>query len=102
MQNEINQAEASALELWDSVGCTSVRARDRFGHQVAETGHLVRERDIDLIAGLGVRNVRYPILWESVAPDSPHERDSAWTDERLAMLRERGIRVIGGLVQHGS
>ncbi len=102
MQNEINQAEASALELWGGVECTIVRVGDRFRDQVAETGHLVRRSDIDLIAGLGVRSVRYPILWETVAPDSPDELDFSWTDDRLAMLRERGIRVIGGLVHHGS
>jgi dTDP-4-dehydrorhamnose reductase len=68
----------------------------------AETGHTYRRGDIDLIADLGVTTVRYPILWENVAPDSLEELDFAWTDERLAMLRERGIKVIGGLLHHGS
>ncbi|HEU0135509.1 MAG TPA: SDR family oxidoreductase, partial [Allosphingosinicella sp.] len=54
------------------------------------------------MAELGVTTVRYPILWEAVAPESPDKLDFAWTDERLAMLRERGIKVIGGLLHHGS
>ena len=54
------------------------------------------------MADLGVKVVRYPILWETVAPDRPDELDFSWTDERLSMLRERGIGVIGGLLHHGS
>jgi dTDP-4-dehydrorhamnose reductase len=90
------------LELWGGVECTIVRLGDDYRDQVAETGHSGRRDDIDLIAALGIRTLRYPILWEKVAPDRPDLLDFAWTDERLAMLRERGIRVIGGLVHHGS
>jgi dTDP-4-dehydrorhamnose reductase len=54
------------------------------------------------MAGLGLTTVRFPILWESVAPESLDKLDFSWTDDRLAMLRERGIKVIGGLLHHGS
>jgi dTDP-4-dehydrorhamnose reductase len=94
--------EASRPELWGGVECTVVRVGDEYRDQTAETGHTVRRNDMDLIADLGVTTVRYPILWEKVAPDNPGELDFAWTDERLAMLRERGINVIGGLLHHGS
>jgi dTDP-4-dehydrorhamnose reductase len=57
---------------------------------------------MDLIADLGVTTVRYPILWENIAPDGLDDMDFTWTDERLAMLRDRGITVIGGLLHHGS
>ncbi len=96
------QRLAPLLELWGGVECTIVRLGDSYRDQVAETGHLQRRGDIDLIAGLGIRTVRYPILWEAVAPERPGDLDFAWTDERLAMLRERGIAVIAGLVHHGS
>jgi dTDP-4-dehydrorhamnose reductase len=89
-------------ELWGGVECTIVRLGDEHRDQTAETGHLQRAQDIDLIAGLGIRTVRYPILWEAIAPEDPDKLDFGWTDERLAMLRERGIRVIGGLLHHGS
>jgi dTDP-4-dehydrorhamnose reductase len=94
--------DAAPLELWGGVECTIVRLGDVFRDQTAETGHLHRRADMDLIADLGVTTVRYPILWEAIAPDRPDECDWAWTDERLAMLRERGIEVIGGLTHHGS
>jgi dTDP-4-dehydrorhamnose reductase len=90
------------LELWGGVECTIVRLGDEYRDQTAETGHRRRRGDIDLIAGLGMGTIRYPILWETLAPERPDRLDFAWTDERLAMLRERGIRVIGGLVHHGS
>lgn len=96
------RVETPPLELWGGVECTIVRLGDEYRDQVAETGHLQRRGDIDLIAGLGIGTVRYPILWESVAPERPDDLDFAWTDERLAMLRDRGIKVIGGLVHHGS
>ncbi|HMJ93704.1 MAG TPA: family 1 glycosylhydrolase [Allosphingosinicella sp.] len=82
--------------------CTIVRLGDGFRDQSAETGHDLRPGDIDLIADLGIRTVRYPILWERVAPERPDRMDFGWTDERLERLRERGIRVIAGLLHHGS
>ena len=89
-------------ELWGGVECTIVRLGDEYRDQSADTGHRDRPEDIDLIADLGVTTVRYPILWEAIAPEDPEVCDWAWTDERLTMLRERGIKVIGGLTHHGS
>lgn len=97
-----DSAEPSQIELWGGVECTIVRVGDEYRDQTRETGHSDRPLDIDLIADLGVRTVRYPILWESIAPEHPGKLDFSWTDERLEMLRERGIGVIGGLLHHGS
>ena len=94
--------EPAPMELWGGVECTIVRLGDEYRDQSRETGHADRKEDIDILAGLGVTTVRYPILWEAVAPESPDKLDFAWQDERLAMLRERGIDVIGGLLHHGS
>lgn len=89
-------------ELWGGAECTIVRLHDSYRDQAAETGHRDRRDDFERIAGLGLTAVRFPILWEAVAPNRPDTLDFAWTDDRLAMLRERGIKVIGGLVHHGS
>jgi dTDP-4-dehydrorhamnose reductase len=102
MTNPPANSGASRLEMWGGVECTVVRVGDEYRDQSVETGHSYRKNDIDLIADLGVTTVRYPMLWESIAPDRPDELDFAWTDERLAMLRKRGIEVIGGLLHHGS
>jgi len=90
------------LELWGGVECSVVRVGEDYRNQVVETGHSARLDDIDAIADLGVKAVRYPIVWETVAPESPDELDFSWHDKRLKRLQERGIKVIAGLVHHGS
>lgn len=102
MTEATTMAGGDRLELWGGVECTVARVGDDWRNQIVETGHWARPGDLDLIADLGIRTVRYPILWETIAPDSLHAFDFSWTDERLAMLRERGIEVIGGLLHHGS
>ncbi len=92
----------SDLELWAGVECSVVRVRDRFVDQVELTGHASRPRDLDRLAALGVRAVRYPVLWERVQPSADRAPDWSFTDERLGRLRELGIRPIVGLVHHGS
>jgi dTDP-4-dehydrorhamnose reductase len=90
------------LELWGGLECTVVRIGDDFRDQSIETGHRERLDDLDRIAALGIRTVRYPVLWESVAPEGPDSAEWTWQDERLARLRELGIRPIAGLCHHGS
>src|SRR3954465_13568803 len=90
------------LELWGGVECTIVRLGDDSRAQSEETGHCARLADIDRIADLGIRTLRYRILWEAVAPERPDVFDFAWSDERLGRLRERGVRVIAGLLHHDS
>lgn len=90
------------VELWGGVECTCVRIGDQYRNQIVETGHMVRPGDLDLVAGLGIRTLRYPVLWETVAPDDPDACDWSWSDARLQRLRELGLNVIAGLVHHGS
>src|SRR5688500_10645745 len=97
-----DQRQTPPPELWGGAECTIVRLHDAYRDQAAETGHRDRRSDIDLMADLGLTAVRFPILWEAVAPERPDRLDFAWTDDRLAMFRERGIKVIGGLLHHGS
>jgi dTDP-4-dehydrorhamnose reductase len=79
-----------------------VRIGDEFRNQLDETGHQQRIADLDAIAALGIRTLRYPVVWETIAPDHPDECDWSWTDARFARLRELNIRPIAGLVHHGS
>ena len=102
MTTSSDEPRDSGPELWGGAECTIVRVGEAWRDQSVETGHRFRRDDIDRIAELGIKRVRFPILWESVAPDSPDSLDFTWADDRLAMLRERGIAVIGGLLHHGS
>ncbi len=90
------------LELWGGVECTRNRVGDRTFDQLDRTGHADRLEDLDLIAGIGVRAVRYPVLWERVAPTGLADADWSWADERLGRLRDLGVRPIVGLLHHGS
>jgi dTDP-4-dehydrorhamnose reductase len=90
------------LQLWAGVECTVNRVDDKFVNQLARSGHWERENDTRLFADLGIRTLRFPILWELLAPNSLDEIDWAWTDTRLARMREVGIRPLGGLLHHGS
>src|ERR687894_287789 len=90
------------LELWGGIECTVARVGDGYLDQIRRSGHEGRPEDLDMIAGLGLRAIRYPVLWERVAPHGLEDADWSWTDERLGRLRELGIRPIVGLVHHGS
>lgn len=89
---------ADRPEVWAGVECTVNRVGDRYFDQLHRTGHDRRRGDVDRLADLGVRAVRYPVLWEH----HPDPIDWAWADERLNRLRGRGVRPIIGLVHHGS
>jgi dTDP-4-dehydrorhamnose reductase len=92
----------AAIELWGGAECTIARLRDGWRDQAAETGHRERAGDALRIAALGIRRVRFPILWEAVAAGRPDQCDFSWSDARLEALRGQGIDVVAGLLHHGS
>ena len=90
------------LQLWGGLECTVNRIGDRCRDQTRLSGHHHRPNDLDLFSDLGLAAIRYPVLWERVAPDDAATPDWAWCDERLGRLRDLAIRPIAGLVHHGS
>jgi dTDP-4-dehydrorhamnose reductase len=94
--------ERKPLEVWGGLECTIARIRDDYRNQSVETGHHDRIEDLDRIAALGLRTLRYPVLWEAISPDTPDKADFTWHDERIARLRALGIKAIAGLCHHGS
>jgi dTDP-4-dehydrorhamnose reductase len=90
------------LELWGGHECTVNRVGEVFHDQTRRSGHQDRISDLDLFADLGLKALRYPVLWERTAPDRPDQRDWSWSDARLARLRTLNIRPVVGLVHHGS
>lgn len=91
-----------SIEVWGGPECTLNRVGDDYFDQVARTGHDGRIDDLDRFASLGLRAIRYPVLWERVAPATLNEPHWEWTDARLARIRELGMRPIAGLLHHGS
>ncbi|HYF23869.1 MAG TPA: sugar nucleotide-binding protein [Caulobacteraceae bacterium] len=92
----------SALELWGGHECTVNRVGDRFFDQTVRSGHQTRLSDLELFADLGLKALRYPVLWERTSPERPDDFDWRWTDERLPAIMRLGVRPIAGLVHHGS
>ncbi len=90
------------LAIWAGVECTVNRVGNHWHDQMELTGHAHRLADLDLVADLGIRTLRYPLIWERTSPNAPTERNWAWSDERLNKLRVLGIDPIVGLVHHGS
>jgi dTDP-4-dehydrorhamnose reductase len=94
--------QAPSLELWGGVECTVNRVGGDYFDQLERSGHARRPEDLELFAALGLRALRYPVLWERTAPEGIERADWSWADERLARLRSLGVRPIVGLVHHGS
>ncbi len=90
------------IEIWGGIECTINRVNDTYYDQLEFSGHYLRDKDIDLFAELGITGLRYPILWERHCsqPDTPID----WLpiEHNLNKIKELGIRIIAGLVHHGS
>jgi dTDP-4-dehydrorhamnose reductase len=88
------------MEIWGGVECTVARVRDNVHDQLKLNGHENRPDDLALIADLGIRTIRYPLLWEKY-----HKNPKSFFllhDQRLDKLRELNITPIAGLIHHGS
>ncbi len=90
------------LELWGGIECTVNRVDDCYHDQLQFSGHRQRASDLEQLASLGVKALRYPVLWEHAAPDSIDAIDLSWAEARLALLRDACVEPIAGLLHHGS
>ncbi|HKG14110.1 MAG TPA: family 1 glycosylhydrolase [Pyrinomonadaceae bacterium] len=93
---------AAPPELWGGVECTVNRVGGRYFDQLELNGHDARAGDLELFASLGIKAIRYPVLWERTAPEGLARADWRWPDARLSRLRELNLRPVVGLVHHGS
>ena len=88
--------------MWAGFECTLNRVGSAQHDQLARSGHYTRSDDIERIAALGVRTVRYPVLWERIERGEPCGRPWEWTDQTMGAMRASGIDAIVGLMHHGS
>jgi dTDP-4-dehydrorhamnose reductase len=102
VSNDKLQPGFPPLQLWGGCECTINRVGDQFLDQQRMNGGDERDDDMARVASLGIRTLRYPLLWEKIAPHGLAQADWRQSDERLAALRQRQIGVIAGLVHHGS
>ena len=99
---EVRALRRPPLALWGGIEPTHNRVGDRYFSQLDRSGHRERIDDLTACAELGLRTLRYPVLWEQVMPGAAKDADWRWPDERLARLRQLEITPILGLVHHGS
>ncbi len=88
------------VEVWAGIECSLNRVGNRYGDQLVRGGQYDRPEDVDRLAALGVRAVRFPVLWERVVALGASAWK--WTDDCLERLRAHGIAPIIGLLHHGS
>ena len=90
------------LALWGGTECTVNRVGHRYFDQSHWSGHAARLADLHRFAELGITSLRYPVLWERLAPHSLKAIDWEWADARLQRIRALGMTPIVGLLHHGS
>jgi len=93
------------VELWAGVEPTINRVGDAYLDQCLRSGHRERLEDLDRFAGLGVKVLRQPVLWETAVAlrgRDPADADLTFAEPALRRIRELGMRAIIGLVHHGS
>ena len=89
-------------EVWGGIECTINRVHDSFRDQLEYSGHYRRPGDIEQFARLGIKKLRYPVLWEFHQPFQNKKIDWSWTKKQLQSIRDNNITPIAGLVHHGS
>lgn len=90
------------LEMWGGLECTLNRVGDSFINQCEKNGHNKRLSDLELFASLGIKKLRYPCLWELVAPKDLDHCNWSFLDERLSELKRLNLPFVAGLIHHGS
>jgi beta-glucosidase/6-phospho-beta-glucosidase/beta-galactosidase len=101
MATQLAAVASNSPEVWGGVECTVARIGDRWTDQVRRTGHARRLDDLDRFAGLGLKALRVPLLWERTEIE-PGVFDWSWADACMARMASLGLRPIAGLVHHGS
>jgi dTDP-4-dehydrorhamnose reductase len=96
-------ASGTRLAMWGGLECTINRVHETWSDQARRNGHDRRGvADLEKFETLGLPMVRYPVLWEAVAPNSLDELRFEQSDERMAYFRSSSMEPIVGLLHHGS
>ncbi|WP_207429310.1 family 1 glycosylhydrolase [Pedobacter sp. SYSU D00535] len=93
---------SQSVEIWGGIECTINRVKDRYMDQLEFSGHYHRDKDIELLAQIGIKRLRYPVLWEKHQLEPGSKINWDISEKNLNRLRELGVDPIVGLVHHGS
>jgi dTDP-4-dehydrorhamnose reductase len=98
----LTEEKPSHPEIWAGLECSIIRANNRYRDQLQMTGHDQRIHDLELFYELGIKTIRFPILWEKAVVKREGIPDFQYTDSRIQKLKELNIEPIAGLLHHGS
>src|SRR3989338_9180764 len=90
------------LEMWGGIECTLNRVGNNYINQCEKSGHNKRISDLKLFSDLGIKKLRYPCLWELVAPRSLDHCQWSELDIKLNELKRLNLPFIAGFLHHGS
>jgi dTDP-4-dehydrorhamnose reductase len=90
------------MEIWGGIECTINRVGEKYFDQLTYQGHYRRKNDLELLKDLGIKKLRYPILWEKHQPTKDQIIDWSFIKDQVAYLKKNNIDIIAGLVHHGS
>lgn len=97
------QISKHKVEIWGGMECTINRVHESYMDQLSLSGHYTRAlNDIERFAALGIKSIRYPVLWEKHQPEKNQPVNWSSSSETLNAIRQAGIEPIVGLVHHGS
>lgn len=92
----------TGVDIWAGIECSFNRVEQEYMDQLHLSGHYERCNDIQRIAELGIKTLRYPVLWEKHEPSANAVIDWTHPQTKLQQIREAGMQPIVGLVHHGS
>lgn len=92
----------NGIDIWGGIECSFNRVDDTYMDQLELAGHYYREGDIEKITKLGIKALRYPVLWERHAPEINGTIDWSFAHQQLGKIKQNGVEPIVGLVHHGS
>lgn len=88
-------------EIWGGIECTVNRIEDLFHDQLDRPEHCVPLDEVSRVKELGIKALRFPVIWERMQPEKGPISSNKWPDKALYQLRESGIQPIIGLLHHG-
>ncbi|MDX1965437.1 MAG: family 1 glycosylhydrolase [Pirellulales bacterium] len=92
------------LQMWGGLECTVNRVRNRYFDQLHLSGHRGAQslQDLELLAGMGLTALRYPVLWEHHGTAGGSLRELPLVERQLEKIKSLGMEPIVGLLHHGS
>jgi dTDP-4-dehydrorhamnose reductase len=89
-------------EIWGGIECSINRINNQFQDQLEYAGYYQRNGDLRLFAEMGIKAMRFPILWEKHQPRQDEEPNFLWAEQQVNEMRSFQIEPIAGLLHHGS